>query len=218
MKATIVVASQKGGVGKSTIITNLAAGIASLHKRVILVDADEQPTSSEWGAGRAHYPDAAPIEFIQQYGEINAYLDGIDTDYLLVDTAGHASIEMRSSMLSADILLLPFKPSQADLNTIAYMSNVVRQAKWLNEKLIALAFINQAPTQPNMSNVQDAQAMIAEYPEFSLLDAIIYNRDVYQSSIATGLGVVEMGGKSASERKAKDEIEKLTSEVLSWAK
>jgi chromosome partitioning protein len=50
---TILVASSKGGVGKTTIATHLAAQAALDGRRTVLVDADPQGSSTRWAQRRA---------------------------------------------------------------------------------------------------------------------------------------------------------------------
>ena len=50
---TFLVASSKGGAGKTTLATNLAAHYALDGKRTVLVDADRQHSATRWGEKRA---------------------------------------------------------------------------------------------------------------------------------------------------------------------
>jgi len=50
---TVLVASSKGGAGKTTLATNLAAHYALDGKRTVLVDADRQHSATRWSEKRA---------------------------------------------------------------------------------------------------------------------------------------------------------------------
>ena len=60
---TVLVASSKGGVGKTTLSTNLAAHFANDGKRTVLVDADRQGSARNWAEKRAHLDTAVlPVD------------------------------------------------------------------------------------------------------------------------------------------------------------
>jgi chromosome partitioning protein len=218
----ILTAAQKGGVGKSTTAVNIAAVLAKQGQTPLLFDSDPQPTATNWWAARGLYhPDYPAILSRQEYGDIGYILNDLTDQYqtIIVDAAGHDSVEMRSAMTVCDILLIPFQPSQPDLETIPHMCDVVNKAKSVNPKLKAYAFLSIAPTNVMRTVIDQSRQVItdaiANYPVISLLSTVIYNRAVYAACMSEGLGVVEMDGKSPSIEKAKEEVRQLVQEVMS---
>ncbi|MCS6766698.1 MAG: ParA family protein [Candidatus Protistobacter heckmanni] len=109
----IVVANPKGGVGKSTLATNLAGYFASQGHGVMLGDTDRQQSSRTWLGLR---PAAArPI----QTWEINADMIAKppkDTTHVVLDTpAGLHGWRFNDVMKIADKILVPLQPSMFDI-------------------------------------------------------------------------------------------------------
>ena len=69
----ILFAGQKGGCGKSTLATNVAAWLAVNKYDVILLDADRQGTSSRWAEYREE-TDFPIVHCVQKYDNIASTL------------------------------------------------------------------------------------------------------------------------------------------------
>jgi len=208
----ILIGSQKGGCGKSTTAINISAELARQGKDVVLVDADRQCTSSNWSMDRQEErPDSPTIHNIQKYENIrNALLD-LDKryEYIIVDAAGRDSRELRTGMTAADMLIVPFRPSQPDLDTLPKLQEIITQAKDLNPKLQVRGLITMASTNPVVNETEEAKDYLQDYPEIHLLNTIIRDRKVYRDAMGEGLGVVEMDNP-----KAKQEIQDVVQEIL----
>lgn len=200
----ILIGSQKGGCGKSTIAVNLSVALANQQKDVILVDSDRQGTASNWTADREENNRTPKVPSIQKYDNIkNTLLElGKRYEYVVVDTAGRDSRELRTGMLAADILIVPFRPSQPDLDTLPRLEEIITQAKDINNSLKTFAVLTLAPTNPVVNEVEEAIQYLEDYPSIKLLDVVIRDRKVYRDCMSFGQGVIE-----ATNDKAKHEIE-----------
>lgn len=208
----ILIGSTKGGSGKSTITTNISAALASRGEEVLLLDADRQPTSSEWEAERRlSQPSMPQIVCVQRYGNIDATLSQMARKYtyVIVDVAGRASDEFESALDVADIVVVPVRPSQADLNAVHNTVRFITKARRNNSQLKAYAFLNQAPTNVKGKEISQAREFLSDYSELKTLGAHIHDRKVYRDALSEGLSVIDM-----SDAKARGEILALISEVI----
>lgn len=208
----ILIGSQKGGPGKTTIAVNLAVEFASQGKDVCLVDADPQRSAARWHADREEQRHAPAIACVEKLGNINQTLQDLAGRYdvVVVDVAGKDSREMRTGMVAADTLVVVVRPSQLDLDTLGHMSEVIDQAVDLNPSLDVRGLITQAPSNPSITERHDAGEYLADYPRIRPLDTVIYERKAYRDVIGEGLGVVEWNNP-----KAKNEIQALAAELVS---
>lgn len=209
----IMLSSQKGGCGKSTTAVNVSAELARLKKDVVLVDADMQATASRWISDRNQNESLPVIHSIQKFGNIRDTLLDLKKryEYVVVDTAGRDSREMRTGMTAADVLLVPFRPSQPDLDTLERLDEIITEARDMNPALQPYAMLTMAPSNPVINETKDARLYLAEYPQLSLLNTVVRDRKIYRDCMSEGKGVVEMVNS-----KAKAEIQLLVKELFKW--
>lgn len=208
----IVIGSQKGGPGKTTVAVNLAVEFARQGKDVCLVDADPQRSAARWHEDRQEQGHAPGIACIEKQGSIHSTLLDLDARYdiVMVDVAGKDSNEMRTGMTAADKLVVVVRPSQLDLDTLGHMTQVIEQAMSFNPELDVRGLITQAPSNPNITERTDAGEYLADYPRIRPLQTVIHERKAYRDVIGEGLGVVEW-----TNPKAKAEIQALAAELVS---
>jgi len=109
----IVIANPKGGVGKSTIATNLAGYFAKRGHKVMLGDADVQQSSRAWLALRpGSLPQIAPWDIAN--GHVAKPPKG--TTHIVLDTpAGLAGPRLDEVLRIADKVVVPLQPSMFDI-------------------------------------------------------------------------------------------------------
>ena len=205
----ILLGSQKGGCCKSTIAINLACGLAQKGCDVILVDADPQQNAANWVRDRDETT-LPKVHCIQRYGDIKSTLKDLKQryEYVVVDVAGHDSKELRTAMLVSDILIVPFRPSQLDLDTLPHLTEVIDQAISFNDKLKSYGLLTLAPTNKANKEIGQANEYLADFPVLKPLSTVIHDRKIYRDVLADGKGVIE-----ANNAKAATEFKNLMQEL-----
>ena len=124
----VVVANPKGGVGKSTVATNIAGWYASRGHSVMLGDADRQQSSRLWLNLR---PAAArPIAAWEIDGEHKAKPPRGTTHVVLDTPAGLHGKALRELLKAAHKLVVPLAPSVFDIfATRAFLDEVAQSRK-----------------------------------------------------------------------------------------
>ena len=109
----IVIANPKGGVGKSTLATNLAGCLARQGHRVMLGDIDAQQSSRSWLALR---PAGLPAIAAWDVGADQIARPPRGVTHVVLDTpAGMAPAQLQRALRIADRLIVPLQPSMFDI-------------------------------------------------------------------------------------------------------
>ena len=178
---------------------------------MVLVDADRQSTAANWALDREDHTNLSKVHCVQRYENIGGTLFDLSHryEYVVVDAAGRDSRELRTGMTAADLMIVPFRPSQPDLDTLPHLDEIVTQAKDLNSGLSVRALLTMVPTNPLVREVEQSLEYLSDYPSIVPLTAVIHDRKVYRDAIGEGRGVGEM-----SNEKARGEMRKLIKELF----
>jgi chromosome partitioning protein len=131
----IVVASSKGGAGKSTLSTNLAAHFALQGKRTVLIDADRQKSATHWCEKRAGLESAVlPIDGSKKGWKKNL---PSQTEVVIVDSpAGAMGDDLEDFLEMASAVVVPVLPSTIDLEaTVPFLNSLAANARVKKGKL-----------------------------------------------------------------------------------
>ncbi len=195
----LMVGGEKGGVGKTTLATHLAAARRGSGRSTVLVDADSQGTSSIWNDARKE-KDVPQLPCVTLRGnKVHVELNELARHYddVVVDTGGADSQEFRSALLAAGTLLLPLRPGSFDFWTLVKMQEVVSMADSYNDGLNAVICLSQVPPTARDRAKREAAAIIAEMPRFTLLNAMIVFRAAFNHCAGEGLCVDEIPQRDA---------------------
>jgi chromosome partitioning protein len=203
----VTIGGIKGGSGKTTVATNLAV-MRSKVKDLLLIDADDQETASDFTILRnSEQESGAGYTSIRLSGSaVRTETKRLKDKYedILIDTGGRDTASQRAALSVADILLVPFVPRSFDVWTLEKVSELVGEMRTANPQLRAYAFINRAD--PAGRDNDEAASIIQDTAELEFIDCPLGSRKAFSNAAALGLGVVE---SKPIDPKAVGEIETL---------
>jgi len=213
----LLLANEKGGVGKTTIAVNIAAMCVLAGKEVLLIDTDRQESASAWAGVRHESGHVPAVTCLAKTGKVGYDLVKLKDkfDVIVVDAGGRDSIEMRQAMAVCDLALIPIKPAQFDVWSLSRMSQLVDDIKeQTGAPVNARAFINGASSNPSVRETAEVKEALKDYVEqFPTLESVITERIVFRKAAREGQGVLELP-PSLSDPKANLELMALYKEIF----
>ena len=196
MNFIITVAHQKGGVGKSTIASNLAVELSKIMS-VQVVDLDMQKSISYFNSIRS--TNQLIVKYAANFEELK-HLVNNNNQAMIIDVGGFDSDLNRAAILAADFLLTPVSDSTIELVGLLSFKNIMKDVRKIRPELTANVLLNRVHVKTNTA-LNEINKFINDNQEFSLMTSILRDRVEFKKAFELGKSVNEyaQNGKAATE-------------------
>lgn len=193
----------KGGVGKTTIATNLASYFAANGVPTAIMDYDPQGSSLRWLAQRA--PEAPHIHGSDAAPRKGSGLKSIDrfvpqeTRQLVIDApAGPTRLLMQEMLARANAILIPVAPSKIDIRATANFIKELLLIGGVRHRNIRAAIV--ANRARSSTAVYEPLERFVRSLRLTFLTHLL-DSEVYVESGDTGYGIFEIDAARTAEQR-----------------
>ena len=185
---TILIAAQKGGSGKTTLTRNLAVAAGEDGRTVLCLDLDPQGSLRGWWE-RREVDSPSMLDRDPRPDVFRTTLDAARTrfDLCLIDTPPAASEWLAEALATADLVLIPVRPSPDDLRAVGTTLAAVNGSR--------RPFTFVMFQTPRARITEEAARVLAQHGRVAPVN--IAHRVAYAETGATGQGVTETRDKKA---------------------
>lgn len=186
----LVVASQKGGSGKTTVAAHLAVqATLSGFGPTALIDTDPQGSLADWWNVRAAEDPVFIDTGVERLAGDIERMRSLGFKLLVIDTPPAITETIGQVMAHADLVIIPARPSPHDLRAAGHTVELAEAAR----KPIIFVINGAAPRARITS-----EAAIALSQHGTLAPAILHQRTDFAASMIDGRTVMELAGAPRS--------------------
>ena len=183
----IVMASSKGGCGKSTGAVVLGTELADMGSAVTLIDADPNAPISRWSKRPGKPSSLTVVGGVDE----NTLLDAIDaaerrTAFVVVDLEGTANLTVAYAISRADLVIIPLKGSALDaLEAIKVIKFVRLQERSYRRSIPYVLLFTQTSASIRSRTLKGIEAdLLAQ--GIPMLSTALHDRDAYRAIFGIG--------------------------------
>ena len=200
----------KGGAGRSTVATNLAAAISEQLKTA-LIDCDmPQGTSASWYALRQEERpiDSLTLLTAATHNELARMVEQASQSHslIIIDAPPRIAEITRTILILADLCLIPVGASAAEIWATTDLLNTITEAKKVKPQVDARIIWTRF--RPNTRSAQELSETVHKELKLRELSTKLGFRVAYSDALAQGHSVLEW-----SDANAKEEVAALAGEV-----
>lgn len=222
----LTIAHKKGGVGKTMLACQMAAHLASIGRRVLLVDATLQRHAALFRSLRSEEVpvlESVSITTATLHKDLPAV--GASYDFVLIDVGGADSLTARSAVLAADRVLLPLRAGLTDAqDTAEFLDSLdelaLGNAAGNNGTPWVFLAVNQVRpnTRLRAETLATVEELVAERPYARVLETQVGLREAFAQSFREGRAVTESAADPAAANELLLLMEELGLPTLAEAK